>query len=182
MQATGPILETERLILRPPAPEDLEPWVEMMADEETARFIGGVASRSMVWRQLCSMAGAWSLFGYAMFSVVEKSSGLWLGRLGPWTPADWPGTEVGWSLSKAAWGKGYATEGAAAAIDWAFDNLGWTEVIHCIDPENHPSAAVARRLGSSYLRPGKLPPPYETAQVEIWGQTREQWRARRSAA
>src|SRR3954464_6255537 len=123
MQAPGPALETDRLILRPPALEDFEPWCVMMADADTARFIGGTAARSMVWRQLCSMAGAWTLYGHAMFSVVEKSSGRWIGRLGPWTPADWPGTEVGWALSRDAWGKGYATEGAVRAIDWVFDHL-----------------------------------------------------------
>ena len=181
MQAPGPTLETDRLILRPPAPEDFEPWCEMMADEETARFIGGVASPSMVWRQLCSMAGAWTMFGYAMFSVVEKSSGRWLGRLGPWTPADWPGTEVGWSLSRAAWGKGYATEGAAAAIDWAFDNLGWTEVIHCINPHNTASIRVAERLGSVRLGRVQCPAPYDKVESIAWGQTRDAWQGRKAA-
>ena len=42
------------------------------------------------------------------------------------------------------WGRGYATEGAAASIDWAFDNLGWTEVIHTIAPDNIASQGVAR--------------------------------------
>ncbi len=177
--APGPVVETSRLILRPPTPEDFEPWCAMMADEDTARFIGGVAAPSMVWRQLCTMAGSWTLFGYAMFSVVEKSSGKWIGRLGPWTPADWPGTEVGWGLSRDAWGKGYATEGAAAAIDWAFDNLGWTEVIHCVDPENTPSARVAARLGSTIQRRQRMPVPFDAFEVDIWSQTREQWRNNR---
>ncbi|NPC84181.1 GNAT family N-acetyltransferase, partial [Pyxidicoccus fallax] len=78
-----------------------------------------------------------------------------------------------------AWGKGYATEAATATIDWAFDHLGWTEVIHCIVPENTPSQAVARRLGSRLLGPGKMPPPHETLVIDIWGQSREEWRARR---
>jgi RimJ/RimL family protein N-acetyltransferase len=177
---TTPTLETERLILRAPLAEDFEPWCATMADEEVARFIGGVAQPPAVWRQLCVMAGAWTLFGHSMFSVVEKSTGRWVGRLGPWTPEAWPGTEVGWALSREAWGKGYATEGATAAIDWAFDHLGWTEVIHCIDPQNTPSARVAERLGSTRLREGvRLPPPIEQYVVDIWGQTREQWRARR---
>ena len=115
-----------------------------------------------------------------MFWVVEKSTGHWLGRLGPWQPEAWPGTEVGWGLVRSAWGRGYATEGAARAIDWAFAELGWTEVIHCIDPENAGSIAVARRLGSANRGPGTLPPPFEAYPVDIWGQTREQWRRRSS--
>jgi len=122
--------------------------------------------------------------GYAMFSVIEKSSGRWIGRLGPWVPEGWPGLEVGWGLAREAWGKGYATEGAAAAIDWAFATLGWSEVIHCIAPDNAPSQAVALRLGSRKLRSAYLPAPFDTMQVDVWGQSREerQSRARRAGA
>jgi RimJ/RimL family protein N-acetyltransferase len=179
---TGPALETPRLILRPTAPEDFEPWAAFTADEEAMRHLGGVQARSSAWRGFMSVAGAWAMSGYAMFSVVEKVSGRWVGRLGPWQPADWPGTEVGWGIVRDCWGRGYATEGAAAAIDWAFDTLGWTEVIHCIDPANAASQNVARRLGSSLLRPGRLPPPYDEHPVDIWGQSREAWRVRRQGA
>ena len=175
----GPVLQTERLILRPPVAEDFEPWAAYMADAEAARFIGGPQPRSTAWRGFCSMAGAWAMFGFAMFCVVEKQTGRWIGRLGPWKPDGWPGTEVGWGLVPEAWGKGYATEGATAAIDWAFDTLGWTDVIHCIDPQNRPSQAVARRLGSRNLGIGALPEPFETAPIELWGQSRADWRARR---
>ena len=175
---SGPVLETERLILRPTQAEDFEPWAAFMADEAAARYIGGVQPRSVAWRGFCTMAGAWTMHGLSMFSVIEKSSNRWIGRLGPWKPEGWPGTEVGWGIVRDAWGKGYATEGASAAIDWAFDRLGWTDVIHCIDPQNTPSQAVARRLGSQNLRVGAMPAPFDTAPIDIWGQTRETWRAR----
>lgn len=182
MIAPGPILETARLILRPPAAEDLHGFIAFSADPRSARFVGGVQAPSQSWRYLCTQAGAWALFGYGMFSVVEKASGRWIGRLGPWTPLDWPGTEIGYGLVYDAHGRGYATEACTAAIDWAFDTLGWTEVIHCIDPENRPSQNVAKRLGSSLRGPGRLPPPFEHATIDIWGQTREEWRARRATA
>lgn len=175
---TGPVLETARLTLRPTAMEDFPRWAELMADPETARFIGGVQAPAATWRAMMSMAGAWSLTGVAMFSVIERESGLWLGRIGPWQPHGWPGTEVGWSLHPDAHGKGYAIEAAIASIDYAFDVLGWTEVIHCIDPDNVPSQKLAERLGSTNRGPGTLPPPFETARVDIWGQSRDQWRAR----
>ncbi len=177
MQAPGPTLETPRLILRPTAPDDFEGWAELMADE-SSRFVGGPQLRAAAWRGFISMAGAWTLQGFAMFSVVEKSTGRWVGRVGPWVPEGWPGTEVGWGLHPTATGKGYAVEAAEAAIDWAFDALGWTEVIHCIDPDNAASQRVAERLGSMNRGPGRMAPPFENYPVEIWGQTCEQWRAR----
>lgn len=174
-----PQLETARLILRPPQREDYEPWLAFGADAEVQRHLGGVLPPALVWRSICTMAGGWVIDGFSMFSVIEKATGRWIGRMGPWRPEGWPGTEVGWSLVREAWGKGYATEGATACLDWAFDHLGWTEVVHCIAPANEASKAVARRLGSTYLREGQLPAPINDT-CDLWGQTREQWRARRT--
>lgn len=173
-----PVIETERLILRPTQAEDLDGWAELMGDPESARFIGGVQERAGAWRGMACMAGSWALNGFGMFSVIEKASGRWVGRIGPWQPEGWPGTEVGWGLLRSASGKGYAYEAAAASIDWAFDALGWDEVIHCIDPENLPSIRLAERLGSTNRGPGQLPAPFEHYRVDIWGQTREEWRER----
>ena len=174
----GPTLETDRLLLRPPAIEDLDPWAEMMADEETARYIGGVMKRPVVFRALATMVGHWQLLGYGMFSVIEKESGRWIGRLGPWNPEGWPAPEVGWSLSRAFWGKGYASEGARAAMEWAFEHLGWEDMIHCVHPDNHNSINLAKRMGSTYRGTATLPAPFEF-EVVSYGQTRAAWRARR---
>jgi RimJ/RimL family protein N-acetyltransferase len=177
--APGPTLETERLILRPTAMSDFPRWAEMMADPEAARFIGGAQPAETAWRGFMTMAGAWATTGVAMFSLIEKESGRWLGRIGPWTPLGWPGTEVGWGLHPDAQGQGYGVEAATAAVDYAFDVLGWTDVIHCIDPDNRPSQILAERLGSRNLGPTRLPPPFQDAPVEKWGQSKEEWRARK---
>lgn len=178
MQIPGPQLETERLILRLPRIADFDRYAELFGREES-HHIGGPLTRGDAWRRFLQMPGAWMLQGFAMFSVVEKASGLWLGQAGPWRPEGWPGTEVGYAFHPDAWGKGYATEACAAAMDWAFDVLGWTEVIHSIAPENTASQAVARRLGSRNRGPGRLPPPLDADPVDIWGQTRAEWFARR---
>lgn len=165
--------------MRAPAAEDFEAWVEFVSDEETMRFLGGAQARSVAWRGLCTVVGSWTIRGFGMFSVIEKSTSRWVGRLGPWQPEDWPGTEVGWGLARESWGRGYATEGATACMDYVFDVLGWTEAIHTIEPGNAASQAVAKRLSSTLWGPAKMPAPYEETIVETWGQTREQWLARR---
>ncbi|MFA5683101.1 MAG: GNAT family N-acetyltransferase [Lysobacteraceae bacterium] len=172
-------LETERLILRPTRMEDLDAWVAFMADPEAARFIGGPQPPASVWRSMMAMAGSWRLMGFSMFSVIERDSGRWIGRVGPWRPEGWPGNEIGWGLIREAWGQGYAREAATASIDWAFETLGWTEMIHCIDPDNRASQALAHRLGSANSGVGRLPPPFETLPVHIWRQSREQWQDNR---
>ena len=171
-------LETGRLILRLPRIDDFERYAEMLADG-SSHHIGGPLLRHEAWRRFLQMPGAWMLQGFAMFSVVEKASGRWMGHAGPWQPDGWPGTEVGYAFHMDARGKGYATEACVAAMDWAFEALGWDEVIHSIAPTNAASQAVARRLGSRNRGPGKLPAPLDAHPIEIWGQTREEWIARR---
>jgi RimJ/RimL family protein N-acetyltransferase len=151
------------------------------------RYIGGVQPRDGAWRTLAMLAGSWSLLGYSMFSVLRRDTGEWIGRLGPWRPGgregSWPGDEVGWGLKASAMGRGFAQEGATAAIDWAFDQLGWTHVIHCIDRRNAPSSKLALRLGSQLERENQLmPAPYQDVLCDIYGQSKAQWRARTARA
>lgn len=176
---SGPVLETARLLLRVPQAADFDRYAEALADEATTRHIGGILPRAAAWRRFLQMPGAWAVQGFAMFSVVDKTTGRWLGQVGPWKPEGWPGNEVGWAFHPDAWGCGYATEAAVAAIDWAFAQLGWDDIIHCIDPANAASQALARRLGSCNRGPVVLPAPYESAPSDAWGQTRAEWMANR---
>lgn len=180
----GPTLTTARLVLRPPIQEDFDGFAAMAQEQETMRYIGGAAPRDAAWRVMASLAGSWALLGYGMFSVLRRDSGEWIGRLGPWRPGGkeggWPGDEVGWGLKASAMGQGFAHEGAIAAIDWAFGALGWAHVIHCIDKNNAPSIALAERLGSRLEREDlTLPPPFDAHKVDIYGQSKAAWRARR---
>lgn len=169
-------LETPRLLLRPPRLEDFDAWAKYMDDEVAAKFVGGRQPRATAWRAFMTMCGCWHMTGIAMFSVIEKSTGRWVGRLGPWSPDGWPAPEVGWGIVREHWGKGYASEGAAAAMDYACDVLGWDEIIHCIHVDNAASQGVARKLGSRNLRRVSMPPPYEAEAVDAWGQSRAEWK------
>lgn len=143
------------------------------------RFLGGVQARGAAWRNLCTMVGAWSVRGFAMFSVIERDTGRWVGRIGPWQPEGWPGREVGWGVAWEFAGRGYAYEAACAAMDYAVDALGWDHVIHTIDPENSGSIKLAQRLGSVNQGPVSLPAPLESFRVDAWAQSADQWRAHR---
>jgi len=173
-------IETARLTLRPLQLEDFEPFASFVRDPDAGRFVGGPQVRSVAWRNFMTMAGAWHLQGVSMFSVLLKETGEWIGRVGPWYPDGWPGTEVGWGIVPRFWGRGFATEAASATMDYAFDTLGWDEVIHTIDPRNAASIKVARKLGAEDRGPGRLPAPYDSAPVRIWGQSKAQWSARSS--
>src|SRR5258707_6448973 len=151
MRVDGPVIETERLILRPWRSDDVAANTAMLSDPGTARFIAAdgqpITSELCGWRNAAVMSGHWALHGFGMFAVEEKSSGKYAGRVGPWCPPGWPGFEVGWGIAKEFRGKGYAVEAARASIDWAFAAFEVDHIVHCIDRENTASQAVARRLG-----------------------------------
>jgi RimJ/RimL family protein N-acetyltransferase len=151
-QPDGPVIQTERLILRRWCSADVAPNTAMLADPGTARYITAdgkpVTSDLVGWRNAAILSGHWVLHGFGMFVVEEKSSGKFAGRVGPWFPPGWPGFEVGWGIANEFRGKGYAVEAARAAIDWSFATFELDRIIHCIDRENTASQAVARRLGA----------------------------------
>jgi len=168
------ILETERLILREIDPDhDFEAWAEAFADPDTVRYLGiEVMNRQQAWRSMATMIGHWQIRGYGFMSVIEKATGKWAGRIGPWNPEGWPQPEIGWTLHPDFTGKGYATEAGAACIEYAFETLGWDEVIHVIAPENIASINVAEKLGSHYLRTiPNIPGMYDKPCL-IYGQDR----------
>lgn len=169
-------IETDRLFMRPPVEADLDGWADFDRDERATVFFGGPKSRAASWEMLAKAAGMWALRGCGLFSVIEKSSGRWIGRIGPWKP-EGAAAEIGWAMLSSQWGQGYATEGARAAIDWSISELGWSHICHCIDAENSASIAVARRLGSEFLRTdydahGKV--------TRVYGQSAYHWLAQRS--
>lgn len=172
-------LETERLVLTRMQAEDFEPLVAMMADARVGRFLSidlKPQSRAVAWRSFASFLGHWEIRGFGFFSVFEKGTGEWVGRVGPWMPEGWPGIECGWGVAPAHWGKGYAPEAAIAAINWVFDQRrDLTRIISLIDPANANSQAVARKIGEAKSRETFR---LESFTLDIWAADRREWLAR----
>ncbi len=172
-RTNGPVIETERLILRQWRGTDVAPNTAMLSDPGTARFIAAdgkpVTTELAGWRNAAVMSGHWALHGVGMFVVEEKSTGKFAGRVGPWFPPGWPGFEVGWGIAREFRGKGYAVEAAQASIDWCFATFELDRIMHCIDCENTASQAVARRLGAEKGR-----------EIDLFGHAADVWVTLRS--
>jgi RimJ/RimL family protein N-acetyltransferase len=170
----GPVIETERLILRRWRGTDVAANTAMLSDPGTARFIAAdgkpVTTELAGWRNAAVMAGHWVLHGIGMFVVEEKSSGKFVGRVGPWFPPGWPGFEVGWGIAREFRGKGYASEAARGSIDWCFASFELDQILHCIDQENTASQAVAGRLGAE-----------KGSVIDLFGHVADIWVTRRDA-
>ena len=64
-----PVLETVRLILRPPVEADFDSWARFDADAQATRFFGGPKTRAVSWEFLSSVSGMWALRGCGMAKV-----------------------------------------------------------------------------------------------------------------
>jgi RimJ/RimL family protein N-acetyltransferase/class 3 adenylate cyclase len=159
-------LETERLVLRPPVPEDAEPLAPMYADPEVMRYLGDgrTLTRDETERSVKRMIEGWKADGFGLFTTVRKEDDKVIGRVGLilWDPETWQTTrvdaegpkelEVGYTIGRPYWGNGYATEAARAARDFALGELGARRLIALIINGNDPSENVARKLGFEYER------------------------------
>ena len=166
------VIETERLLLRQPIPDDWSGARQFLTCAETMRYLGGAQHEADAWRTFASWIGVWQLTDAAMFAVVDKDSGQWIGRVGPWYPLHWPVREVGWGLHRDWWGRGLALEAARASIRHAYDALDWDSVSHLIDDRNVASQHLAEKLGSQPVGRVEMPGQFGGSEITVWQQQR----------
>ena len=166
MAAAVTTLETERLVLRAPVPEDAEPLAPMYADPEVMRYLGDgqTLTRAQTERSVQRMIDGWQADGIGLFTVVRRDDETVIGRVGliVWNPETWQTTrlsaegpkelEVGYTIGRPYWGNGFATEAAAASRDFAIQELRARRLIALIIHGNDASENVARKLGFEYER------------------------------
>ncbi|MEM9278685.1 MAG: GNAT family N-acetyltransferase, partial [Pseudomonadota bacterium] len=141
-------IETERLILRRWRESDLADLTEVYACNEHARFVGGGKEPWAVWRDMALYEGHFTLRGYSLFALEEKTTGETLGWAGPWYPEGFPEPEIGYALKPSATGKGFAKEAVIRCLAYVYETIGWKTAISAIDPDNKASQAVAKSVGA----------------------------------
>jgi RimJ/RimL family protein N-acetyltransferase len=151
---TTPIIETERTILRPHRPEDLEDYAALRADPVVTRFIGGKPNtREESWARILRHAGMWQFLGFGLWVVEDKATGRLIGEAGfhemkrDIAPSFEGVPEAGWVFAPAVHGRGFATEVVARMHAWADGRPGFDRTVCIIDPDNAASLAVARKFG-----------------------------------
>ena len=152
-------LTTARLVLRRPEPSDREPYIRFYATERSAMALGPMdrAAASEAFRAEMAL---WETRGFGNYTLLLR--GRSIGIAGIWHPDGWDEPEIGWLLWEGHEGRGFATEAAMAVRDLV-ESLGWPAPVSYIDPANHRSKAVARRLDARFERPHPRWPD-----TEIW--------------
>ena len=147
--ADTPVLETERLILRAPMPQDFDAWAGFAASNRS-KYAGGRLDRALAWRAFGHLVGHWALRGYGMFAVTAKGDDTAFGIVGAYFPEGRPERELGWTI----WdddheGCGFAFEAASSARRFVYEVLGWDTAVSYIHRKNARSIALAERLGAT---------------------------------
>ncbi len=154
------ILETERLILRRQQVSDVAFLIDLWADPQVTRYMGGPRDRD--WLRSVFEETAQNPYAeqYDLWPVVEKETGRVVGHCGLLgkTVDGEPEIELNYILASSAWGKGYATEIGQAIKQFAFEKMGIERLIALIEPENTASERVAVEIGMHFekqvVRPG----------------------------
>lgn len=158
-----PTLETDRLILRAPKAADVSPMAAFYKSEASV-YVGGPQPEYETWRYLAQVIGHWQLKAFGRWIVTTHDDDRAIGLVGLHEPLDWPEPEVAWILWDGN-GQGYATEAAKAARAYAYETLGLTTLVSCIDADNPASRAVALRLSAQRDPDDYVHPKYGSMQV-----------------
>lgn len=145
---TIPTLETQRLILRGPEPQDY-PDFKATFTSYRARFMGGPLNAYESWMLYAAEIGHWSIRGFGMWMIHDKDTDETYGMAGGWQPAGWPEAEIAWVIWPAKSGHGIALEATHAVRHHFYTTLGWTTAVSYIDPKNLDSIRLAERLGAT---------------------------------
>lgn len=146
-----PKIETDRLVLRGPAPEDVGTYQTFFADAEASASYGGPFDAGQAWRVLAMDFGHWALRGYGRWVLESRESGQVVGSCGLWWPEGLQRSELTWWLLPEERGKGYATEASLAAIEYGYEVLRWVLVETHMNDDNMSARRLAERLGGMVI-------------------------------
>lgn len=142
------ILRTERLVLRPPLPDDAEQIAEQIGLKDVAWNLGRApypyqSSDAVEWIE--RVPQGWTEDTAYVLLITHKIDGV-IGCVGlDLKPMDvW---EIGYWLGKPWWGLGYVTEAAAALMDWAEGAMELRQFASGHFADNPASGRVLEKLG-----------------------------------
>lgn len=152
-----PTLESERLVLRAPTPQDFPTYETFFADADASAFYGGPLGSGQAWRVLAMDIGHWALRGYGRWVIESRATGTMVGSCGLWWPEGLPRSELTWWLLPEGRGQGFATEASVLAIAFGYDVLKWDLVETHMNDDNVAAKKLVMRLGGVVIAREEFP-------------------------
>jgi RimJ/RimL family protein N-acetyltransferase len=150
--ASDPTIHTERLLLRPFTPGDLDALQAMFGDEGVTRYLDhGPLSREAVGELLArisALTGIDEERDGLRLAVELRASGQVIGDVSLWrTSAEHQRGEIGFVLHPKHQGRGYAVESMRELLRIGFEEASLHRIVGRCDALNLASAALMERLG-----------------------------------
>ncbi len=144
-------IETERLLLKPVAPEDVSAMFIWTSDPEVNPYLSYPLHHdvSVMQKWIASLRPENLEFGF-----YRSEDGLLIGTGGIGKCSDGL-HHLGYNLRRDMWGKGDATEAAKAMLSWARRALGINNFAAEHALENIASGNVIRKCGFQLVRYGQ---------------------------
>ncbi|MDE0538890.1 MAG: GNAT family N-acetyltransferase [Rhodospirillales bacterium] len=176
-----PVLETERLVLRPFADSDLDHLVELIGDADVAAMTSNVPhpytrADGTAWlerRQSETPEG-----DDATLAIQLRSGPPLVGSIALWCREKNRVAEIGYWLGQIYWNRGYMTEAAQGILRYAFDELGYGTVYAWAFTHNLASRRVQEKLGMTLVETRLRLAPARNREIETTKRriTAEEWR------
>lgn len=149
------MIETPRLILRTPEPQDLDWQLEWLNTPAAMRFLGGEARPpEAVAAGLAYNAACMAKSEPAFWTVTLREGGAIIGKCGLSRIEEEPaptlikgGIQIGWSLAEPFWRQGLASEAAQAVLGREFRTHNEPEIWAQTSDSNVASTRMMARLG-----------------------------------
>lgn len=155
------MIETNRLLLRPMLPQDIDPLLGIFGDPRVMASFGVAPfDRDQMQRWVQRNLDHQDRHGYGLFVVILRESGELIGDCGleEMELDDVSGAvagaaaELGYDFRSDHWNQGFATEAATAVRDYAFGTLALPRLISLIRQGNTASRRVAEKIGMHHER------------------------------
>ncbi len=139
--------------MRPPSEADRVRFADLFCDDEFMIFSPKALSEEGANRRFDHMVAMCEAVPFSKQPIVERSSGSVIGYTGVdhFTFEGKARLEWGYRLVPESRGKGYATEASQALLARARETFSG-ELLAIIDPSNHASQNVGRKLGFAFLK------------------------------
>ena len=146
------MIETERLLMRKFAPDDLEKLIELRSDDEVAWGIGGAMAQSREFNEvrLQFAFDCYEKHGFGMMAMIWKRTGEMFGWSGLQPLQETSEIEVGYGMAKEFWRRGIGLECAQAWLKYGFEAVGLERIVAVALPENIGSWRIMEKCGMKF--------------------------------
>ena len=145
------VLETEHLLVRETTIEDVDTFYEIYKDAQITRYMEPLFADPEEERayQAMYIRNIYGLYGYGVWTVIEKKSGRIVGRVGVAPREGCQEPELGFIIGRKWQRRGYAYEVCKAILTYAKTEFSIDRVIAVVHQDNQPSIGLCEKLGFS---------------------------------